>query len=110
MGLIVELFVVCLQASCDAAVSFVSYLTLFRVFKSLDSVKEIAQLCPLLRSYACFAILALHNLLLIRKLDSQSVLFCFVFAFVFVLFFCFIFGSSLITNCSYPAIFVSSRC
>jgi hypothetical protein len=105
------------RAGCDAAVSFVSYLTLFRVFESLDSVKEIAQLCLLLRSYACYAILALHNLLLIKELDSPSVLFCFVFVFGwFVLFlfvfcfFCSIFGSSLITNCSYPAIFASSRC
>jgi hypothetical protein len=93
MGLIVGLFVVCLQASCDAAVSFVSYLTLFQAFKSLDSVKEIAQFRLLLRSYACYAILALYNLLLIKELDSPSVLFCFVFVFgLFVLFlfvFCF---------------------
>jgi hypothetical protein len=89
MGLIVGLFVVCLQASCDAAVSFVSYLTLFRVFKSLDSVKEIAQLRLLLRSYACYAILALRNLLLIRELDSPSVLFCFVFVFGLFVLFCF---------------------
>ncbi len=56
-------------------------------------MKEIAQLRLLLRSYACYAILALHNLLLIRELDSPSVLFCFVFVFgLFVLFlflFCF---------------------